>query len=79
VAAAVTEVEASILGEGLGVERREPLPRIYIELRWQLSGVKNLGGNVHVRLTVQQPTGHVGVGGIGEHCIYMAFTSKIGA
>ena len=30
VAAGVTEVEASILGEVLGVERREPLPRIYI-------------------------------------------------
>jgi len=37
------------LGEGLGVERREPLPRIYIELGWRLSGVENLGGNVHVR------------------------------
>ena len=23
--------------------------------------------------------GHAGVGGIGEHCICMAFTSKIGA
>ena len=27
------------LGEDLGVERREPLPRIYIELGWQLSDV----------------------------------------
>jgi len=62
-AAAVTEVEASILGKGLGVEHREPLPRIYIELGWRLSGVENLSGNVHVRLTVQQPAGHVGVGG----------------
>jgi len=62
-AAAVTEVEASILGKGLGVERREPLPRIYIELGWRLSGVENLSGNMHVRLTVQQPAGHVRVGG----------------
>jgi len=51
------------LGEGLSVERREPLPRIYIELGWWLSGVKNLGGNMHVRLTVQQPAGHAGVRG----------------
>jgi len=31
------------------------------------------------RLTVRQPAGHAGVegGGIGEHCICMAFTSKI--
>ena len=34
---------------------------------------------MHLRLTVRQPAGHVGVGGIGEHCIYTAFTSKIGA
>jgi len=32
-AARVTEVEASILGEGLSIERRELLLRIYIELR----------------------------------------------
>jgi len=51
--AAVIEVKASILGKGLSVERREPLPRIYIELGWRLSGVKNLGGNVHVYLTVR--------------------------
>ena len=29
----------SILDENLGIERREPLPRIYIKLRWQLSGI----------------------------------------
>jgi len=51
------------LGEGLGVERREPLLRIYIELGWRLSGVENLGGNVHVRLTMQQPAGYAGVRG----------------
>ena len=33
----------------------------------------------HLRFTVRQPAGHAGVGGIGEHCICMAFTSKIGA
>ena len=38
-AAGVTEVGASILDENLGVERREPLPRIYVELGWRLSGV----------------------------------------
>jgi len=35
---------------------------------------------VHLRLIVQQLAGHAGVGGVfGEHCICMAFTSKIGA
>ena len=34
---------------------------------------------MHLCLTVRQLAGHAGVGGIGEHCICMAFTSKIGA
>jgi len=34
---------------------------------------------VHLRLIVQRLAGHAGVGGIGEHIICMAFTSKIGA
>ena len=38
-AAGVTEVGASILDENLGVERRESLPHIYIELGWRLSSV----------------------------------------
>ena len=43
-AAGVTEVEASILDKNLGVERREPLPRVYIELGWRLSGVNRHAG-----------------------------------
>ena len=38
-AAGVTKVGASILDKNLSVERKEPLPRIYIELRWRLSSV----------------------------------------
>ena len=38
-AARLTKVGASIFDENLGVERREPLPHIYIELGWKLSGI----------------------------------------
>ena len=34
----VTKVGASILNKNLSIERRELLPRIYIELGWRLSG-----------------------------------------
>ena len=49
-AAGVTKVGASILDENLSAERREPSPRIYIELGRRLSGIDrragvNFGGN----------------------------------
>jgi hypothetical protein len=70
VAAGVTEVGASILEENHSVERREPLPRICIELRWRLSGINrrasvNFGGDkstLRLRLIVLQLAGLAGVG-----------------
>ena len=50
-AAGVTEVEASVLGNNPGVEHREPLPCIYIELEWRLSGV-DLGSDKYTSTSV---------------------------
>ena len=47
----------SILDENLGVEHREPLLRIYIELGWRLSGINryasvNFGGNKSIYTSI---------------------------